>query len=142
MTRRNQYITGICIITPLWLIASVILALKLLGAEDPGLPIGEIATYTNGHENVSFDPNYKGQHQGEFPPVPSWLKTANVIAMPIVYVLPQDGIKGWTDEANGNLFLTGMFASSILWGLLIVSIFRLGSRTFGIIKNIETHAAV
>jgi hypothetical protein len=57
MTRRNQYIVGVGVITPLWLVASFMLAMELVGAEDPGLPIGEIVTYVDGHEIVSFDPN-------------------------------------------------------------------------------------
>jgi hypothetical protein len=128
MTRRNQYIAGVVVITPLWFIASFILAMRLVAALDPGLPIGEIATYVDGHEIVSFDPNYKGKHQGEFPSVPLWLKTANVIAMPVVYVLPEDGFKGLSDHANGLLFFLGIFVSSILWGFLIVFLFRFVAR--------------
>jgi hypothetical protein len=134
MTRRNQYIVGVGVITPLWFVASFMLAMRLLAAEDPGLPIGEIATYVDGHEIVSMDPNYKGEHRGEFPPVPLWLKTANVIAMPVVYVLPQDGFRGLSDHANGFMFLFGMFVSSVLWGFLIVFIFRLVARSFGATK--------
>jgi hypothetical protein len=59
MIRRNQYFVGVLVISPLWLVASFMLAIMLLNADDPGLPIGEIATYVNGDEIVSFDPNYK-----------------------------------------------------------------------------------
>jgi hypothetical protein len=130
MTRRNQYIAGVVVITPLWFVASFMLAMRLLAALDPGLPIGEIATYVDGREIVSFDPNYKGKHQGEFAPVPLWLKTANVIAMPVVYILPEDGFKGLSDHANGLLFFLGIFASSVLWGFLIVFSFRFVARFF------------
>jgi hypothetical protein len=117
------------------------LAMRLVGAEDPGLPIGEIVTHLDGHEIVSLDPNYKGEHQGEFPPVPLWLKTANVIAMPVDYILPRDGIKGLSDNANGFLGLLGMFLSSVLWGFLIVFIFRLVARPFAVAKIRESHEA-
>jgi hypothetical protein len=142
MTRRNQYIVGVGVITPLWLVASFMLAMRLLAAEDPGLPIGEIATYVDGHEIVSFDPNYKGGHQGEFPPVPLWLKTANVIAMPVIYVLPEDGFRGLSDHANGFMFLFAMFVSSVLWGFLIVFISRLVARSFRVTKIGVSHEAV
>jgi hypothetical protein len=100
------------------------LVVRLAEAHDPGLPIGEIATYEDGNEHVSFDPNYKGEHQGEFPPVPLWLKIANVIAMPVVYILPEDGFKGLSDQANVHAFLLAMLGNSVAWGLVIVFIFR------------------
>src|SRR6516162_4275931 len=125
MTRRNQYIAGVLVLAPLWFIASFVLMLMLVDAEDPGLPIGEIVTHVDGHEIVSMDPNYKGDHRGQFPPVPLWLKTANVIAMPVAYILPQDGFSGLSDHANGLVFFLAMFVSSVLWGFLIVFKFRL-----------------
>src|SRR5271167_3430779 len=128
MTRRNQYATGVAVIIPLRLVASFMLMMRLLGAEDPGLPIGEIATYVDGHEMVSYDPNYKGKHQGEFPPVPVWLKTANVIAMPVLYILPEDWFKGLPDSTCYLLHLLEFLISGVLWGSLIVFIFRLVAR--------------
>ena len=96
------------------------LMMRLVAAEDPGLPIGEITTYVNGNEIVTMDPNYKGDHQGEFPPVPLWLKMVNVIAMPVVYILPEDGFKALSDHANGFVCFLAIFVSSVFWGFLIV----------------------
>jgi hypothetical protein len=135
MTRRNQNIIAVAVITPLWLAASLVLCMELVGAEDPGLPIGEIVNYVDGHEVVSMDPNYKGDHQGEFAPVPPWLKTANVVAMPMLYIFPQDGFKGLSDHANGLMALFEMFVSSVLWGFLIVSTFRLCRKTISCYKE-------
>ena len=128
-------------ITPLWLVASFMLAMELVGAEDPGLPIGEIVTHVDGHETVSMDPNYKGDHQGEFPRVPLWLKTANGVAMPVAYILPKDGFRGLSVHANGFMFLFAMFVSSIFWGFLIVFMFRLVARTFHVKKIGVSHEA-
>jgi hypothetical protein len=135
MNRREQYIVGVGMIIPLWLIASFILWMACVDAEDPGLPIGEIVTHTDAGEFVSPDPNYKGEHQGEFPPVPLWLKAANLIAIPVDYLLPHDGFKALPEHANCDLFFLGMFASSVLWGFLIVFIFRVVARSFGVTRK-------
>jgi hypothetical protein len=137
MTRRYQYAAGACVITPLWLVASFILAMELVGSEDPGLPIGEIVTHVDGQEIVSVDPNYKGDHQGEFPTVPLWLKAANVAAMPVAYILPANGFRGLSDHVNGFMFILAMFLSSLLWGLLIVFVFRLVSRRFRVRQDLD-----
>jgi hypothetical protein len=128
MTPRSQYLAGILVFAPLWFIASWVLMMRLIAAEDPGLPIGEIATHVDGHEIVSYDPNYKGEHQGEFLPVPVWLKIAYGVACPLFYVLPENGFHGLSDHANGMLVLMVMVANSIMWGFMLVFLFRLVRR--------------
>jgi len=112
MTRREQYFVGVLVVAPLWFIASLMLGMKLLNAEDPGQVIGEIVTHVDGHEIHSFDPNYKGKHQGELPPVPVWLKVANSIASPVLYLLP-DSFPGLSDGACLVVFLSAIFAKSL-----------------------------
>jgi len=136
MTRPIQYLAGVLVFAPLWLIASFVLMLRLIAAEDPGLPIGEIATHVDGHEIVSFDPNYKGEHRGEFPPVPGWLKVAYGIAYPLSYVLPESGFHDLSDHANGMLYFLAMVANSILWGLILVFLFRFAAR-FSNVRSIR-----
>jgi len=140
MIRRNQYLVGVLVFAPLWFIASLALMFRLLAAEDPGLPIGEISTHVNGHEIVSFDPNYKGMHQGEFPPVPLWLKIAFGIACPTFYLLPENGFSSLSDHANGGLFFLMMIVNSILWGFILVFLFRFVARLFLTRKNPVTNA--
>jgi hypothetical protein len=137
--RKQQYLFGVLVFAPLWFIATFALMMKLLAAEDPGLPIGEISKYVDGHEIVSFDPNYKGTHQGEFPPVPSWLKVAVGIAYPIFYVLPENGFSNLSDHANGTLFLLMMFLNSILWGFALVFLIRFIARLFPVRKIAVTN---
>ena len=141
MARRDQYIAGALVFAPLWFILSSYLIMRLLAAEDPGLPIGEIATYVNGHEIVSFDPNYKGEHQGEFPPVPLWLKVAVGVTFPMSYLWPENGFPSLSDNANGMLVLMMMVANSVLWGFILVFLFRLVARLFTRKKCEVTHAA-
>jgi hypothetical protein len=135
MTRRNQYHVGIFLVAPVWFIASFMLQMMLLGTEDPGWVYGEIVTHVDGHEIHSLDPNYKGKHQGEFPPVPLWLKIANGIAIPALYVLPEDGFRGLSDHANGISYLLVMFANSVLRGCALVFLFRSLARFFVVKKN-------
>ena len=130
MTRRRQYLAGVSVFAPVWFIASLILMMELIGAEDPGLPIGEIVTHVDGHEIVSYDPNYKGEHQGEFPPVPVWLKVAFGIACPVFYVLPENGFRDLSDHANGLLCLLVIVTSSIMWGFILVFLCRFVARLF------------
>jgi hypothetical protein len=70
-----------------------------------------------------------------------WLKVANVIAMPVVYIFPENGIRGLSDHANGLMFLLAMFVSSVLWGFLIVFMFRFAARPFRVTKIEVSHEA-
>lgn len=140
MTRRKQYLVGVTVFAPLWFFVSLVLMMELIGAEDPGLRIGEIITHVDGHEIVSYDPNYKGEHQGEFPPVPAWLKVANGVACPLFYVLPENGFGGLSDHANGLLCLFVMVANSIIWGFILVFLFRLVARQFLRKASMVVHA--
>lgn len=128
MTRRKQYLAGVSLIAPLWFVLSFVLMMSLIDAEDPGLPIGEIAAYVDGQEIVSFDPNYKGQHRGEFPPVPLSLKVAFGVAYPMYYLLPTNGFPGLSDHAGAMLVLFMMAANSIVWGFVLVFLFRFVAR--------------
>jgi len=141
MTRRSQYLAGVSVFAPLWFVASFILMMRLITAEDPGLPIGEIVTHVDGHEIVSFDPNYKGDHQGEFPPVPVWLRVAYGIACPLFYILPENGFHFFSDHANGMMYLLVMVANSIMWGFILVFLFRFMARFFSRKKYEVAHAA-
>jgi hypothetical protein len=98
--------------------------LRLVDAEDPGRVIGGVVTHVDGHEIHSFDPNYKGEHQGELPPEPLWPKIAFVVAYPMQYLLPEDGFVGLPEHANAQLSLFLMFVNSVLWAILMVFLFR------------------
>jgi len=121
---KHPYVTAALVLTPLWFVASFILMLRLVDAEDPGRVIGEVVTHVDGHEIHSFDPNYKGEHQGELPPEPLWPKIAFVVAYPMQYLLPEDGFVGLPEHANAQLSLFLMFVNSVLWAILMVFLFR------------------
>ena len=134
MTRRIQYLFGVLIIAPLWLVACFKLTMRLVAAEDPGWDNVQTVTHVDGHTLYSIGAKDKGE-----PPVPVWLKTANAIAMPVVYILPEDGLKRLPDSAVAILFLFSMVTSSMLWGFLIIFGVRFVSRSFTVTKMRVSH---
>ena len=73
--------------------------------------------------------------------VPLWLKIACAVAYPVRYLLPESGITGLSDRANGELGLLMMVVNSILWAFALVFLFRFLARLFSARKREVTNAA-
>jgi hypothetical protein len=73
--------------------------------------------------------------------VPLWLKIACAVAYPVRYLLPENGFTGLSDDASGRLFLLVMIVNSILWGFVIVFLFRFVAGLFSARKREITNAA-
>ena len=73
--------------------------------------------------------------------VPMWLKIACAVAYPLRYLLPEDGFTSLSEHANGRLCLLAMVLNSILWGFVLVFLFRFVARLLSARRREITNAA-
>jgi hypothetical protein len=113
MNRRNQYLLGVFAIAPVWFAISICLCRMLARAANT--------------TDMSM--------------VPLWLKTACAIAYPVSFLLPEDGFADLSERTNGLLGLGLTLANSLLWGVLLVFLFRFGTRLYSARKTGIANAA-
>jgi hypothetical protein len=114
MNRRNQYLLGVFAVAPVWFAISICLCRML-----------DRVTVTSDMETTAS----------------WWLKLACGAAYPVRYLLPEDGFAGLSERANDELGLFLMLVNSILWGFLLVFLFRFGARLYSAWKTGIPNAA-
>jgi hypothetical protein len=113
MNRRNQYLLGVFAIAPVWFAISICLCRMLARVAD----------------------------STDMGTVPLWLKAACAVAYPISFLLPEDGFANLSERANDVVGLCLMLANSILWGFVLVFLFRVGTQLYSVWKTEITNAA-
>jgi hypothetical protein len=113
MNRRNQYLLGVFAIAPVWFAISISLCRML----------ARVANTT------------------DMGTVPMWLKTACAVAYPVSFLLPEDGFADLSERTNDAVGLFLMLANSLLWGFVLVFLFRFGTRVYSVWKTEIMNAA-
>lgn len=110
MTRRFQYFAGLVWIAPaIWLL-SFALTLDLAGWED-----------SIGHSQV-----------------PLSLRVADSVVFPLQYLVPDNPFFPKYDHVYGEICMLVMFINSVLWGFVLVCLFRFVARLVKSKKRVVT----